>query len=153
LDKTECRRLGSLRDEEQLRAIHRWREQRGLPRWIAVVEADNRLPVDLENVLSLGAFEHEIKGRESVMLEEVAIEPDLLCVDGPDGHYTHEVVVPFVRRVEPSGGRARPAPAAGSASRAGPPGNRDHRHFPPGSEWVYAKLYTSPAAGDEILTQ
>ena len=61
---------------------------------------------------------------------------------GPEGRFVHELVVPFVRAA--AAARAAPARETASALR---------RRFPPGSEWLYAKLYTGPATADGVLTE
>ena len=55
-------------------------------------------------------------------------------------------MVPFLRR---RAGRGAEAPRRRSAS-AAPPALR-RRVFPPGSEWLYAKLYTGTATADQVL--
>jgi thiopeptide-type bacteriocin biosynthesis protein len=86
------------------------------------------------------AFAHLVKGRDDARIEEMFPAPDELCAHGPDGRYVHEVVVPLVRTAapkrEPLAVRAAPAVA---------------RSFPPGSEWLYAKLYTGAATADRVL--
>jgi class I lanthipeptide synthase len=81
-----------------------------------------------------------------VTLTELWPPPDELCVRGPDGRYTNEIVVPFVR-VPANDATARPAPPA-------PPKVAPvRRSFAPGSEWLYAKLYAGSATADQILTE
>jgi thiopeptide-type bacteriocin biosynthesis protein len=70
--------------------------------------------------------------------------PDALCVTGPEGHFVHELVVPFVQ-VAPQ--RPEPGNAAPQATRS-----LVRRRFPPGSEWLYAKLYTGTGTADQVLS-
>lgn len=144
LTHDECKRLGAASGEEQFRAIQAWRARRRLPRWFVLADYDNRLPVDLDNVLSVDSFVHAIKGRETIVLEEVFLAADDLAVEGPDGHYAHEMVVPVVRPApterKPESPRFAPAPAI-------------QRWFPPGSAWISTKLYAGESAADEILTE
>ena len=142
----ECKQLGAARAPERFLRIQEWRGRHRLPRWIALAESDNRLPVDLENTLSVDAFVHDIKGRESAGLEEISLGSDDLCVESSEGHYTHEIVVPITRTVE----RAAATPGLPLCPPARGPAPRQ---FAPGSEWLYAKLYTSPATADELLTE
>jgi len=109
-----------------------------------VADMDNALPVDLDSVLSVESFVHLVKERAEAMLVEPFAAPDELVSQGPDGKYTHEVVVPFVRSADPA------ASAAGHASivPAGFP-----RAFPPGSPWLAVKLYTSTTVADELLRE
>lgn len=130
------------RGARQFRAVQRLRHERGMPRYVAVAEADNELVVDLENVLSIEAAARQLAGRSFGQLVELLPAPDDLTVSGPEGKFTNEIVVPFVR--------SSPRPAQHQ-----PP--RSHaavaRRFPPGSEWLYVKLFTGPATADEVLSR
>ena len=121
-----------------------------MPRYVAVVDHDNLLPVDFDNVLSVESFVHLVKGRSDVMLEEIAPGHDDLCVEGPEGRFCHELLVPMLVNAV-----ATPAPIAAVAEVArkpAPPVALDIvRSFPPGSEWLYAKLYTGTATADHVL--
>jgi thiopeptide-type bacteriocin biosynthesis protein len=67
--------------------------------------------------------------------------PDQLCASGPEGPFTHQVIVPFARS-SPQPPPSPPArPAATSCT----------RRFPPGSEWLYLKLFTGTATADQVL--
>ena len=124
----------------QLRAAAR------LPRWVCVEDADNVLPVDLDNVLAVDSFAQLVKHRTALTLTELWPAPSELTVRGPDGSYANEIVVPFVR-----------VPASPIAAPAAPPAPPTapslRRSFAPGSEWLYAKLYTGHATADQILTE
>lgn len=130
-----ARRRWTLRGEE-LAALPLDR----LPRYVALADGDNELVCDLESSVSLGALRHQLRGRTQVTLVELFPGPDELCVAGPMGHFTHEIVVPFVAATPPAA-VSRPATARPLARRA----------FPPGSEWTYAKLYTGTATADRVL--
>ncbi|WP_254614159.1 lantibiotic dehydratase [Myxococcus sp. CA056] len=134
---------GTAQGTARYQALQRFRKQARLPRWVCLQDGDNQLPIDLDNVLSVDTFVQLARNRPSgVTLEELFPTPDGLCVTGPDGRYMHEVVLPFRRR-EPLA-RTPHAPAVATASVP--------RTFPPGSEWLYAKLYTGTATADRLLT-
>jgi thiopeptide-type bacteriocin biosynthesis protein len=157
LDRAEHRRLASGSASERYSAVQRWRTARGLPRWIVLADGDNALPVDLDNVLSVDWFVHEIKGRDDTVVEELFPSPEELCATSPEGGFVHEIVIPFVR--QPGSRRdiaaavsAAAAPVDAQLQRASPaPAVR--RAFPPGSEWLYAKLYSGTAAADQALCE
>jgi thiopeptide-type bacteriocin biosynthesis protein len=131
--------LGEAHGGARFQAVQRLRDELGLPRFVGVTDADNVLPVDLDNVLSVETFVHLVKGREHVELVELPGEAR--CVHGPEGRFVNEVVVPFVRTERP----AAPAPLVRSAPLP--------RSFSPGSEWLYAKLYTGTATADRVLSE
>ena len=127
------------------REVLEWRAERRLPRLVALLEGDRALPVDLDNVLSVESFVHLLRGRDTAVLEEVFPPPDELLVRGPEGAFMHELVVPFVA--------STPGPASvAEIDRQVAPGQRGFRRsFPPGSAWLYAKLYTGSSTTDLLL--
>jgi thiopeptide-type bacteriocin biosynthesis protein len=138
--------LGRVAGATRFRAVQHWRARRRLPRWVALAEGDRELPVDLDNVLAVDALVDLVKGREQATLVELFPGPDEFWARGPEGRFVHELVVPFVRRAAQPGDLPAAEPAARAVSPAAVP-----RSFPPGSEWLYVKLYTGPATADEVL--
>ncbi len=134
---------GAERGSARYAAVQRFRQESRLPRWVYLHDGDNQLPIDLDNALSVDTFVHLTRKRPAgVQLEELYPSPEELCVTGPDGRYHHEVVLPFHRR-EPARAPTEPKAAPAASPR---------RTFPPGSEWLYAKLYTGTATADRLLT-
>ncbi|HEY0097054.1 MAG TPA: thiopeptide-type bacteriocin biosynthesis protein, partial [Archangium sp.] len=129
-------------------AVQRFRHEAKLPRWVCLSDGDNQLPVDLDNVLSVETLVQTVKGRSRAVLEELYAEERGLCVESAEGRYVHEVVVPFVRT--PAAEPAREARASGGGEPAAVP-ERLVRRFPPGSEWLYLKLYAGTATVDRLL--
>ena len=154
ISKKELERFAHLRETALFQAVQSWRAQRHLPRWLAVADYDNILPVDFDNVLSVEMFVHLVRSREEAILTEVFPGPDELCASGPEGRFVHELVVPFVRTAE-----AGKLPSEGTGkSVANKPGKAipsflAARTFPPGSEWLFAKLYTGVTTADRVLCE
>lgn len=128
-------------------AMRRLQAARGLPRFVVLAEGDNELPIDFDNVLSAETFAYTLASgaaadRASVILYEQFPSPDDLVVQGPEGAFTHEVVIPFVHA------EAQPLPAMAAA-----PPIAATRSFPPGSPWLYAKLYTGQSTADRVLRE
>jgi thiopeptide-type bacteriocin biosynthesis protein len=152
----EVKPLAQARGAKRFRAVQTWRVNRRLPRWIVLVDADNELPIDLDNVLAVDTFLELVKAREHVALVELFPGPDQLWARGPEGRFMHELVVPFTRDKETMRQGDRE-----TAEGPGPPPLRSlspclpissfDRSFPLGSEWLYAKLYTGPATLDQLL--
>jgi thiopeptide-type bacteriocin biosynthesis protein len=136
LDRRDLERFS-----DRTEAFREWRHEAGLPRWIVLADADNELVTDLGNPLSVEALLHHLRRREQATLVELFPSPGELCTHGPEGRFTHEIVIPFVRVTE---GRT-------SNRRAAPP-EAVQRRFSPGSEWLYAKLYTGNGTADRVLT-
>jgi thiopeptide-type bacteriocin biosynthesis protein len=147
----------------RFRAVQQWRSSRRMPQWVALVDADNELPIDLQNVVAVDTLVELIKARDQAALVELFPSPDKLWVQGPEGRFVHELIVPFVldketRRQGDKGTRRqgdkethkdcvpRSISVAGCLRVSS-----SARCFPPGSEWLYAKLYTGPAMLDQVL--
>ncbi|MEP7009820.1 MAG: lantibiotic dehydratase [Acidobacteriota bacterium] len=147
-----------------LAAARAWRERRKIPRLATLADGDNELLVDFENPLELDTFFDLIEERKQAVLHELFPGPDKLCVTGPEGRFFHEIVVPYDRK--PAGAAAVPATAdnakgesdgAATLPAAQPPKSTAttqsilRRSFPPGSEWLYLKVYTGNSTADGIM--
>ena len=130
------------RGASQFAAVQRLRQRHRMPRYVALADGDNELAADLDNVLSIEALAHEMRGRTSASFVEMVPGPDQLCASGPEGPFTHQVIVPFARSSpQPPAAQPPARPAATSCT----------RRFPPGSEWLYLKLFTGTATADQVL--
>jgi thiopeptide-type bacteriocin biosynthesis protein len=160
LSRTEITRCA----DGQFGAVQHVRSARRLPRYVVLADGDNELVVDLDNRLSIEAFVHLVKGREEARLEELFPPPDEMCVEGPEGHFTHELIIPFVKtRSHPPahsvvgapppnrGGVPVTAPLRNSSNNPVSRG-RVRRQFSPGSEWLFAKIYSGRGLADRILS-
>jgi len=127
-------------------ALRAWRERRRIPRLATLTDGDNELLVDFENVLSVETFLDLIEERDRARLSELYPDPDRLVARGPEGRFLHEILIPFVGRPREAT-RAVAREATGAAAAA--PALR--RVFPPGSEWLYVKLYTGTSTADGLL--
>ena len=138
----ESRELAKLSGAARYRAARAWRLRRRLPRFVVFADGDHQLPIDLDSTTSLDVLVELMGGHQPVTLVEMYPTPDELCCESPEGRFTHELVVPVVNS-QPVPPRAGPPRAV-----AMPPKKRS---YPPGSEWLYLKLYTGPALADRIL--
>src|SRR5207253_1369387 len=98
-------------------------------------------PIDLDNVLSVDSFVRLVRNRPSATLLEQFPPVDELCVRGPEGGFVHELLLPVVRAPAPVASSPRPTSSAPAVRRT----------FTPGSDWLYAKLYTGSATADSLL--
>ncbi len=125
-----------------LQDLCQWRR---LPRWVTVSEGDNQLPIDLENALCQKVLAHLCRNRNQLTLEESLFQNDMLWVEGPEGLFTHEFIIPFrTESVVP----ARTVPQPKLARIHSVP-----RRFGVGSAWLYFKIYTGVKTADQIVTQ
>ncbi|MBO3101301.1 lantibiotic dehydratase [Cellulomonas fengjieae] len=126
-------------DRARFGALSAIREEFALPRWVAVADGDSVLPVDLDDVLLVDAAAAMLRRRSGVTLVEVFHGRDDVLARGPGGRYVHELVVPFLRTAAPHRPTRVVHPAEGA------------RRFPPGSGWLYVKLYTGTIGDDVVL--
>ena len=145
----EFKPLAKAQGAARYEAVRKWREKRGLPRLIALVDSDNELLVDLDNVLSIDTFLDVIEERDRARLVEIFPGPDELPATGPEGRFLHEILVTYERK--PREVQAQPAMAAERPLTAPP--SPMIRTFPPGSEWLYLKVYTGTSTADGLLRE
>ena len=127
---------------QRFEAMCTLRQQVHMPRWVAITEGDRQLVIDTENTVSLDAAIPLLRDRRTVRFVETLHGSDACVVQSPEGSFTHELVVPYVR-AHPISSQSPPTPTAG-------PGRTS---FPPGSEWLYARLYPGNAGADTVLEQ
>jgi len=132
----------------RIAVAQRWRTERDVPRLVTVGEADRQLIIDLESPMSLAVLASVVTPDSPVALTEVYPGPDELLACGPDGHYTHEIIIPFARRADAGDlpGRPQPQPPIAIARRA-----RPQSRYSLGSEWLYAKVYAGSGSLDRLL--
>jgi class I lanthipeptide synthase len=125
----------------------RWR----LPRRVFAAQGDNRLLLDLddpEQVELLRGMVRSADGVREVVLQEALPGIEDAWLPGRDGRFLVELGVPLVRdrasvgasrsdAGRPPAGLAPPAPTA--------------RVRGPGSDWLYAKVYTGTTVADELV--
>jgi thiopeptide-type bacteriocin biosynthesis protein len=140
----ELASLVEARGAARFRAAAELRQGHGLPRWIAVGDSDQRLVLDLDNVLAVDSFAElaRARDRQEVTVQELYPAPETSCVRGAGGRYTHEIVIPFVRTDAPA------VPALPPATPGGLP-----RSFAPGSQWLTLNCYCGPTVVDRILRE
>jgi lantibiotic biosynthesis protein len=140
----DLRALDGMNRFDQFALVQKWRADRGLPRVVALAAGDQELILDLDNVLCVENLVHVAKQVASLVLKEAFVEPNDLSVTRSDGsHFTHELVVPFVRRsLSPTAAPRRSAPVDQATA----------RKIVPDRECLYIKLYTGQATADELLT-
>lgn len=125
-------------------AFQSLRERRGLPRLVMLVEGDNHLLVDLDQVNRVESLHHIVSNRSAFNLVECFPDPSQFVVNSPEGRFAHELVIPF-EAVAPSMMKVAPLHQI--------PNVTEVRTFPPGSEWLYLKVYCGPASGDRLLVE
>jgi thiopeptide-type bacteriocin biosynthesis protein len=139
------RQLETLRDKEGAalwQAVQKLRADLRMPRWVAVEDSDNELLIDLDNTLSVDSFVQLVSRRPGAILVEPIGWSEGRCAYGGEGPLAHELVVPLICRPDEPRRRPETAPTVEAV-----------RSFPPGSEWLYVKLYTGRGSVDALLAK
>ena len=132
-------------------ALVAWRRHWSVPRHVYLASGDNRLLLDLDDPGHTEQLREELRrlpdGR-SLLVQEGLPGPANAWLEGPEGHYMSELVVPLaLRAVAPRDAtespvappQAAPVPSAGSRLR------------PPGSDWLFLKLYCPQNLEEDII--
>ncbi|CAM4395555.1 lantibiotic dehydratase [Nocardia ninae] len=124
-----------------------WRQRWEPPRHVFLAMADHRLLLDLDSPEQVEQIRLEARrmpgGRLS--LDEALPAPGQAWLPGPDGHYVSEIVVPVVLDAV----EAAVEPVQLRASTIRP--TITERLRPPGSDWLFAKLYHVPTFEEDLL--
>jgi thiopeptide-type bacteriocin biosynthesis protein len=123
------------------------REAIGLPRWVLLSDHDNLLPCDLENVVSVEALAQTLRKTGARRLMELYPSAAEMAARGSAGVFMHELNIPFVRS-----GSTHTASSRG-VYRETKESVRIGLIFPPGSEWLYLRLYCAPLLADRLLVE
>jgi len=132
----DARGASRFREAQRLRDELRW------PRWVALArdrDGFDTLEVDLDDVLSVETFTRSLRRGARANVWEVFPLDGRLCARGPEGRFRHELVIPYLS------GEPRPSPRPRPISEA--------RAFLPGSEWLYARIYSGEVAADAVLAR
>ncbi|MFJ6771447.1 lantibiotic dehydratase [Kitasatospora sp. NPDC091257] len=127
-------------------ALSAWRTSWEVPRHVYLAVADNRLLLDLDDAQDIELLQEELKtvpaGR-SALIQEALPGPEHAWLPGVDGGHMCEVVAPLSRQAgEPSGSSRRPVVQVVE------PGARLR---PPGSDWLYMKLYCDARQEEDLI--
>jgi thiopeptide-type bacteriocin biosynthesis protein len=149
-------------------ALGRWRSRWDVPRHVYLGPGDQRLLLDLDDPRQADELRTTLRRGSAVILQEVLPALDEVWTEGPSGRYVVEFVVPLVLRPAPAPAQAgarvpaaatAPAPAALDSAPKLPaapvpvplPVPAAVRLRPPGSEWLYAKLYGARDLEDDLI--
>lgn len=116
-----------------------------LPDHVLQAEGDNELLLDLTTPMGIQLLLDAARQQPRVILHESLATPDNLLVKSAAGDMTNEVIIPFIRQ------------ATDTTPVIAPRRNRQRaqqhveRYFPPGTAWMYYKIYAGENTADEII--
>ncbi len=146
IDQEEIRSIAALPEADRYRALCEFREERSLPRFIAIRQSDRELPVDLDNILSADAFLEHASRDSSFYITEVFPLPDQLVVGSDEGPYVQQILVPVTLEAGEEDDGARVRKALGRVTDV-----TERDAFFPGSQWLYLRLFAGEATVDRLL--
>jgi thiopeptide-type bacteriocin biosynthesis protein len=130
--------------------LRAWRTRWQVPRYVYLSFGDNRLLLDLEDQAQADELRAEVRrlaGGGQMFLQEALPAPEHAWVCGPGGHFITELVVTLILRAEES-----PIDTPTDVPLPVPVVSVADRLRPPGSDWLFVKLYCPRAFEDDLLT-
>jgi thiopeptide-type bacteriocin biosynthesis protein len=127
-----------------------WRTHWAVPRYVYLSMGDNRLLLDLDDpdqAEELRVELAQLREGSMLLLQEALPGPDDAWLPGPGGHHLSELVVPLVVRTAAEPPEISRAAASGVAREVA----ADLRLRPPGSDWLFIKLYCPRALEEDLI--
>lgn len=150
-----------------------WRTRWGVPHMVCLTVADNRLVLDTRDARQRDVLRSELAGSPAgapLVLTEVWPSPADHWLRGPRGAHVVELSVTLLRALASPAERTATPPAVRArddhatarrdgttpasvppSSEANDPIARMERLRPPGSEWLFVKLYGRPGEHDDLI--
>lgn len=132
---------------ERIAALRHYLTSAAVPDQVLLREFDNELLIDTRNEHALSLLGDELLKKSKVSLVENFQLPEHCLVNGPDGRFTNEFIVPCPLEAD---GYHKPEARRGFRPQ---PQVRTKREYAPGEEWLYLKLYCGAGHADAVLTQ
>ncbi|MBS0027595.1 lantibiotic dehydratase [Chitinophaga sp. 22321] len=129
------------------------KEKYRIPARVLLSEGDNELLIDFTSVYACTLLADKLKKGDVVLYEQLFNEHTRLLAN-ETGFFCNEVVIPvcntsYRKRAETTGQKSGlTGEGNGLAAITGTPLRRS---FPPGSEWLYVKIYCGPKWIDKLL--
>jgi len=145
------------------RSLDLWRATWDVPRHVFLTIGDNRLVIDLDQDSQAAELKAELKKLNesgSLIVQEVLPQLDEAWLPGPDGHYYSEFTVSLVLPAHgPSSNQTDAAHTKIESASSSPvvdvteeTVHQPHRTYPPGSEWLFVKLYGPRNLEDDVIS-
>jgi thiopeptide-type bacteriocin biosynthesis protein len=131
-------------------ALARWRTLWQVPRQVYLTFGDNRLLLDLEDVRQVEQLREEVHHLQEggyVVLQEALPAPDQAWATGSDGHFITEFMVPLALREATQQADEESTEQRVSIGTVAV----ESRLRPPGSDWLFVKLYCPRALEEDLI--
>jgi lantibiotic biosynthesis protein len=154
-------------DESYQRSLERWRLEWDVPRYVCLSFGDNRLVLDLEQDTQAAELKSELAKLTDggwLMVQELVPALEDAWLPGPGGRFYSEFVVSLVLAHDGLAStkaeklHAQPEPLSGEDGVSSAPvlafdaaPGQISRWHPPGSEWLFAKVYCPRNLEDDVI--
>ena len=92
----DMKKLVKIKDDNELfEAVQQWRENNHMPAYVLLTDSDNKLFINLENLMCIKTLFSVTKNRSGFQLTEFLYNPGNSVVKGPEGVFTNEFVLCF----------------------------------------------------------
>lgn len=135
--------LSFFNKEKNKVAFEKWRNKHSLPRYVYLVNGDNKLYLDLENEECVSIFIAEIKNKYNIVILEEFIGCEKAITDNGGNSYMNEFIVSFVQK--DSSKTTKPFSTIKIPSKL-------QRNFFPKDKWIYIKIYMGILTSDKLMT-
>lgn len=150
LSSEELESVTCTHDASAFIEFKRLQVEKNIPRWVLLEERDNLLACDLNNPLCVESLIKALKASMKACLLEMMPQGANRAVEGPEGFYHNEIVVPMykhpARTEEPAEASNLNEVIDSSLSIS-----LSDRIVAPGGEWEYVKIYAGLGSLDELL--
>ncbi|MGE6537963.1 lantibiotic dehydratase [Bacillus luti] len=136
-------------DDEFLILFEKWREKWTVPRHVYMTYSDNRILIDLENILHLRELKNELFKQGRLQLRESLQDINKNCLSSPLGSHAMEVVFPLKKMNGVAKRKSIGAVEDGKKEMV----SEKMIYRLPGSEWLYVKLYVPQARENEFISK
>lgn len=130
--------------DDFIKEFKKIRSKYKIPKFVQLCESDNELFVDTDNSNCLSILLDYLKKKPTVLLVENLQTPDRAIVKDIKGDvFNNEIVIPLLN-TDSNVIQERLHKKSNIISK---------RIFPPGSEWLYVKIYSSPKSAEKLLKE
>lgn len=112
-----------------------------LPTQVVLADSDNELIIDFENPLAKSIFLDRLSKGNVTLYEPLFSHSNSPIIDIDGNHFANEIIIPFKSDQYKNTG---PLPDHTSTA---------IRFFPPGSDWLYVKIFCGPQQADKLLRE
>lgn len=96
INNNDIKRFVEIADENTLyNEVQKWRKEKNLPVWVALIEGDNKLTLNLENILCIKILISLVKNRHNFILTEYYLNNKNSMINDENGIYANEFIFAF----------------------------------------------------------